>query len=68
MSAPLDTLCAALTKAHALSLMTHGEAGECLRAFRDDIQDAYLWALSGLLDDAVEAMNALISSEKGGAA
>lgn len=59
-----DTLNAAVTKAHALSMMTYGNAGESFRDMADALQDEYLWALGDLLSDAVEAL-AIINSSKG---
>lgn len=56
-------LCAAVTKAHAISIMTHGDAGESFRNMTDALQDGYLWALSCLLDDAVQALETINSSK-----
>lgn len=68
----VDDLSGAVRKAQALSLMTYGEAGQSFRSMGDGAQDYFLWALHGLLCDAVEALDRLTHlggvSMEGGAA
>ncbi|WP_406622491.1 hypothetical protein [Acidovorax sp. SDU_ACID1] len=65
-----DALNAAVTKAHAMSMMTYGNAGECFRCMSNALQDEYLWALGDLLSDAVAALRIIdgAQEQKGGAA
>lgn len=66
-----DELHAAVRKAHALSLVTCGSSGEEFRGLNDGVQECFMWALSDLLRDAVNALDRLEPArwhEKGGAA
>ena len=68
----IDDLSAALRKAQALSFMTYGEGGDSLRGMQDGYQDYFMWALAGLLTEAVGALDRLTGLEaigrQGGAA
>ncbi|MGB3070397.1 MAG: hypothetical protein WBC18_17715 [Ottowia sp.] len=64
-----DDLSEAILKAKAISYMTYGESGEVFRNMNDTAQDEYLWALSGLIVAASEALKRLENEgRKGGAA
>lgn len=54
-----DDLYMAIAKAKAVSYMTYGDAGEAFRNMNDDAQDEYLWALSGLIVEASDALKRL---------
>ncbi len=43
-----------LQQVQALAEMTYGEPGESFRAQPEEIQDRVMWALSSLLDKAVD--------------
>lgn len=46
-----DRVSGYLSKAHALSMMTWADQGEAFRNLSGDIQDEFMWALSGMLDE-----------------
>jgi hypothetical protein len=56
----MDALSERLVKAQALAWRTYGEEGEVFRRLCNDGQDAYLWALSGLINEAREWCGVLI--------
>ena len=48
-----------MRKAHALANATYGEQGESFRHLNDEIQDSFMWALAGTLDEALAASDEL---------
>jgi hypothetical protein len=48
-----------VSKARALSMMTWADQGEAFRNLSDDIQDEFMWALSGMLDEVKGAWDEL---------
>jgi len=48
-----------LSKARALSMMTWADQGEAFRNLSPDIQDEFMWALSGMLDEVKAAWDQL---------
>lgn len=54
-----DRVSGYLSKAHALSMMTWADQGEAFRNLSHDIQDEFMWALSGMLDEIRSAWDEL---------
>jgi hypothetical protein len=48
-----------VSKARALSMMTWADQGESFRNLSHDIQDEFMWALSGMLDEIKRAWDEL---------
>jgi len=48
-----------LSKARALSMMTWADQGEAFRNLSGDIQDEFMWALSGMIDEVKSAWDEL---------
>lgn len=48
-----------VSKARALSMMTWADQGESFRNLSHDIQDEFMWALSGMLDEIKAAWDEL---------
>jgi hypothetical protein len=48
-----------VSKARALSMMTWADQGESFRNLSHDIQDEFMWALSGMLDEVKAAWDEL---------
>lgn len=55
----LDRAAELSTKLDALLMMTCGEGGESLRCLNDELQDAYMWACSGLAAELKECITKL---------